>query len=141
MFPSDTRILIIDDMVMMRSLIKSQLRQIGFSNFYEANEGAKALSILEKSEKAKNPIQLIFADWDMPLMSGIDLLTIMKRDPKLKDTPFIFVTAEGDPARVKEAIALGVSNFVRKPFTAAVLLEKIEAPQNEIDNKASVVGT
>jgi two-component system chemotaxis response regulator CheY len=61
----------------------------------------------------------------------------MKRDPKLRDTPFIFVTAEGDPARVKEAITLGVNSFVRKPFTAAVLLEKIEAVWQSVSKKAA----
>ena len=137
MFPSDTRILIIDDMTMMRSLVKSQLRQIGFSKFYEANDGAKALFLLEQMKKAGNPIQLVFADWDMPVMSGITLLGVIKKNPDLKDTPFILVTAEGDPTKVKEAIALGVNNFVRKPFSAATLLEKIENVWQSVSKKAA----
>jgi two-component system chemotaxis response regulator CheY len=137
MFPSDTRILIVDDMTMMRSLVKSQLRQLGYSKFYEANDGAKALFLLEQMHKAGNPIQLVFADWDMPVMSGIALLTVVKKSPDLKDTPFILVTAEGDPTKVKEAIALGVSNFVRKPFSAAIISEKIESVWQAINKKAA----
>ncbi|MBC7740968.1 MAG: response regulator [Bdellovibrionaceae bacterium] len=137
MFPNDTRILIVDDMNMMRSLIKSQLRQIGFLKFFEANDGHKALSILEQAHSAEKPIQLIFADWDMPVMSGIDLLTIAKRNPLLKDIPFILITAEGEPARVKEAIALGVNSFIRKPFSGAVLLEKIESVWQSVSKKAA----
>ncbi len=137
MFPLDTRILIVDDMTMMRSLIKSQLRQIGFSKFYEANDGQKALGILDQTHRSGNPIQLVFADWDMPIMSGIDLLKVLKGNPQFKDTPFILVTAEGEPARVKEAISLGVSNFVRKPFSAAILLEKIENVWQSVSKKAA----
>ncbi len=138
MFPNDTRILIVDDMNMMRTFIKSQLRQLGFTNFSEAADGAKALKIIEdNSMSPAKSIQLIFADWDMPVMSGIELLANLKKNIIFKHIPFILVTAEGEPHKVKEAIAMGVSNFVRKPFSPAILSEKIEAVWHAKNKKAA----
>ncbi len=125
MFPTETRILIVDDMTMMRKLVKAQLKDIGFSQFFEAEDGAKALVILEEQAKLKTPIQLVLSDWNMPIMTGIQLLAKVRGNPEMKTTPFILVTAEGEVSQVTEAIKLGVSSFIRKPFSPDGLKEKI----------------
>ena len=137
MFPANTRILIVDDMSMMRKLVKAQLKEIGFTDFQEAEDGAKALAILEEQAKTPTPIQLIFADWTMPVMTGIDLLARVRGAAHLKTTPFILVTAEGEVRQVTEAIKLGVSSFIRKPFTPEGLKEKIEAVWKTVGGKAA----
>ena len=127
MFAKDTRILIVDDMSMMRKLIKAQLREIGFTQVLEADDGARALLLMEEQTKLDTPVQLILSDWTMPILSGIELLARVRAHAQFKKVPFVMITAEGESHQVTEAIKLGVNSFIRKPFSPDGLKSKIEA--------------
>ena len=113
-------VLLVDDLGTMRRIAKNGLKKIGFNNFVEAEDGVKALEKLKTDN-----IGLILADWNMPNMSGIELLKIVKNDEKLKKIPFIMVTAEGSKENVVEAVKSGVDNYLVKPYTAEQLKDKI----------------
>jgi len=117
----NTTILIVDDFSTMRRIMRSSLKQLGFLNVNEAEDGAIALKKL-KVEK----VGLILADWNMPNMNGLDLLKSVRGDENLKNIPFIMVTAEGQKDNIMEAVQAGVNNYILKPFTPEVLKEKIE---------------
>lgn len=127
MFSNDIKILIVDDMSMMRKLIKAQLRELGFTDIIEAEDGAKALNTIRDMANLKTPVNLILSDWTMPVLSGIELLGKVKAHADYKKIPFIMITAEGESHQVTEAIKLGVSSFIRKPFSPDGLKSKIEA--------------
>lgn len=115
-------ILIVDDFSTMRRIVKTALKQLGFENITEAEDGAIAL------EKLKNGnFKLIISDWNMPNMMGIDLLKAVRADEKLKPIPFLMVTAEAQKENILEAAKSGVSNYIIKPFTADSLQQKLEA--------------
>lgn len=113
-------ILIADDYAMTRDMIRSILKQHGFMNVYAAEDGKKALERLNSDDVA-----LVICDWNMPVMSGIEVLRAVRADPELKDTPFLMLTAEAYRESVKEAVKSGVTDYISKPFTAQVLVEKI----------------
>jgi two-component system chemotaxis response regulator CheY len=115
------KILIVDDFATMRRILKNILKQLGFSNITEADDGATALEELKK-----NPFDLIISDWNMPKMTGIELLRAVRADEQLKDMPFLMVTAEAQKQNVIDAVQAGVSNYVVKPFTAEAISEKLE---------------
>ncbi len=115
------RILVVDDFATMRKVIKNLLRQIGYQNVTEAEDGVAALKEL-RSQK----IDFVISDWNMPNMTGIELLRAVRADSELSSLPFLMVTAESLKENVLEAVKAGVSNYIVKPFTAEVLSEKIE---------------
>jgi two-component system, chemotaxis family, chemotaxis protein CheY len=117
-------ILVVDDFSTMRRIVKTALRQLGFENVTEAEDGQVALTKLQTSPA---PFKLIVSDWNMPNMMGIDLLKAVRKDDKLKTTPFLMVTAEAQKENVLEAAKAGVSNYIIKPFTADQLQQKLEA--------------
>jgi two-component system chemotaxis response regulator CheY len=116
------KVLVVDDFATMRKIIRNVLKQIGFDNITEAEDGAAALQIL-KQEK----IGLVVTDWNMPNMSGLELLQNLRQMPECARLPVLMVTAEGLKENVLAAVKAGVSNYVVKPLTAEVLEEKIEA--------------
>lgn len=115
-------ILVVDDFSTMRRIVKTCLRQIGFENIVEAEDGKIALEKI-----AQHDFKLIISDWNMPNMMGIDLLKAVRASDKWKHIPFVLVTAEGQKENVIEAAKAGVSNYVVKPFTADTLQAKLEA--------------
>src|SRR4051812_5988351 len=119
MFPADTLFLIVDDSMTTRKLIVKQLTDLGFNRFWHAANGDEAWNSLVSSTNP--PVGVIFCDWNMPTMSGIDLLKQVRADDRFKSTPFIMVTSERTSIKVKEAIRFGVSNYLVKPFTAEVI--------------------
>ncbi len=127
MFPDTTRILIVDDMMTMRQLVKGQLRGMGFKNFFEAENGDAAFNVLKERLAAKEPIELVLSDWNMPVLSGLEFLKKVRATPEFKELPFMLVTAEGEQSQVIEAIKSGVSNYLVKPFTPQAIQEKIGA--------------
>jgi two-component system chemotaxis response regulator CheY len=116
MFPERTRILVVDDMPKMRQIITSQIKSLGFVDVINASDGKEALNVLNEEYKQKAPIELVFSDWNMPIMAGIELLKEIRQSETLKNLPFIMVTAEGQRGQVMEAIKFGVSNYIVKPF-------------------------
>ena len=115
-----SKILVVDDFATMRKVIRNLLKQIGFENIAEAEDGEMAL----KELKSQN-ISFIISDWNMPNMTGLDLLKAVRADGDLCNTPFVMVTAEALQDNVVQAVKAGVDNYIVKPFTAEVLNEKI----------------
>lgn len=114
------KILVVDDMVTMRRIVKNILKQLGFANVDEAENGQEALQKLRADTYG-----FVVSDWNMPVMTGIDMLRAIRADEKLKPTPVLMVTAEAQQSNLIEAVQAGVSNYIVKPFTAETLQEKI----------------
>lgn len=115
------KILIVDDFSTMRKIIRNILTQLGFKNILEADDGTTALEILGKEK-----IDLVISDWNMPKMSGLELLKAVRSNEATKDLPFIMVTAEAQKENILEAIKYKVSQYIVKPFTPETLKEKLE---------------
>lgn len=114
------KILVVDDMATMRRIVKNILKQLGFANVEEAENGQEALQKLRA-----DTFGFVVSDWNMPVMTGIDMLRAIRADDKLKALPVLMVTAEAQQANLVEAIQAGVSNYIVKPFTAETLQEKM----------------
>lgn len=123
---ADIKILVVDDMSTMRKIIKNMLGQIGFTNITEADDGATAWPMIENAIKEGSPYEFIISDWNMPQLSGLDLLKRIRETQGLEKLPFLMITAEAEQGNVVIAVKAGVSNFIVKPFSAAVLKEKID---------------
>ena len=115
------KILIVDDMSTMRRIVKNALKQIGFSNVDEAEDGKAALQKLQN-----DTFDFVVSDWNMPVMDGLELLKAIRADANLKDLPVLMVTAEAKKENIMDAIQSGVSNYIVKPFTAETLKDKID---------------
>lgn len=115
-------ILVVDDFSTMRRIVKTCLKQLGFENITEAEDGKLALDKLNNGT-----FKLIISDWNMPNMMGIDLLKAVRASDRLKGIPFLMVTAEAQKENILEAAKSGVSNYIVKPFTADSLQQKLEA--------------
>ena len=116
------KVLIVDDFATMRRIVRNVLKQIGFTNMIEADNGKAALKVLKKEN-----IDLILCDWNMPEMPGIELLKAIRSDDELKKIPFVMVTAEAQKDNIIEAVKAGVSSYIVKPFTAETVTEKLNA--------------
>lgn len=127
MFPLETRILIADDMPTIRDLVKTQLKALGFKNILEAPDGEQAMNILVKNLSAGTPIELVVSDWNMPKMTGLELLKYVRGSTEMAQLPFILLTSESERDQVTEAILSGVSQYVVKPFAAKGFEEKLKA--------------
>jgi two-component system chemotaxis response regulator CheY len=128
MIDTSIKVLVVDDMSTMRRIVKNVLKQIGFSDMIEAENGQDALNKLKAGD-----IGLVVSAWNMPVMQGIELLRAVRADAELKylpflmvDLPFLMVAAEAQKENIVEAVQSGVSNYVVKPFTAEALQEKLE---------------
>ncbi len=122
MLGANMKILIVDDFSTMRRIIKNILREIGYTNVEEADDGSTALEKLKAGS-----FDFVVTDWNMPIMPGIELLKSIRQDSRLKDTPVLMVTAEAQKENVLAAVQAGVSNYIVKPFTAAALKERIDS--------------
>ncbi|MFK8068217.1 MAG: chemotaxis response regulator CheY [Gammaproteobacteria bacterium] len=125
------KILIVDDFSTMRRIIKNLLRDLGFTNTDEADDGQTALPKLEAGG-----FDFLVTDWNMPGMQGIDLLKAVRANPDLKELPVLMVTAESKREQIVEAAQAGVNGYVVKPFTAGTLKEKIDKIFERIDTPA-----
>ncbi len=121
MFDNNMKILVVDDFSTMRRIIRNILKEIGYTNVDEADDGTTAL---EKLKSAK--FDFVITDWNMPNMPGIELLKNIRQDPGLKTTPVLMVTAEAAKENVVTAVQAGVNNYIVKPFTASALKERID---------------
>ncbi len=116
------KILIVDDFATMRRILKNILKQLGFKNLVEADDGTTAWDLLTGGQA----IDLIISDWNMPKMTGLELLKKVRADSRYTKTPFLMVTAEAQKQNVIEAVQAGVSNYVVKPFTAEAISDKLK---------------
>lgn len=123
------KVLTVDDFPTMRRIVKTLLRQLGYTNISEAEDGQAALAKLQQEK-----FDLVLLDWNMPRMTGLELLKAIRADATLHDTPVVMITAEGRKEDVLEAVKAGVNNFIVKPFTAETLEEKLN---KVLEKKAS----
>jgi CheY-like chemotaxis protein len=116
-----TAFLVVDDFEPMRKVTSSQLRALGAGNIITANNGAEALRVLQNKR-----VDIVLSDWNMPVMTGLELLKAVRADKKLAHLPFIMITAEAERYRIEEAIACGVDDLLVKPYTGLCLAERVE---------------
>ena len=120
MASKDLKFLVVDDFSTMRRIVRNLLKELGFTNVYEAEDGADALTKLRNSA-----IDFVITDWNMPNMDGLELLKNIRSDAGLAATPVLMVTAEAKKENIIAAAQAGASGYVVKPFTAAILEEKL----------------
>jgi two-component system chemotaxis response regulator CheY len=120
MYDTDMEVLIVDDASAMRRIVRSLFKELGFKNMREAGNGQLALEALKKKKA-----DFVVADWNMPVMTGIDLLKAIRADDELKNTPVLMITAEAKQENIIAAVQAGVSNFIVKPFNAQTLQDKL----------------
>ncbi len=120
MLNPNIKVLVVEDFPTMRNIIKNLFKQIGFKNIEEAEDGLQALDKLKGGG-----YDLVLSDWNMPNMEGIELLRNMRKDPVLKDIPFLMVTAEAGKDKIIKAIRSGVNYYIVKPFTSEALNETL----------------
>lgn len=121
----ESKILVIDDMSIMRRMIKKMFVEMGYENLLESDDGINAWPLIEAAQKEGVPFNFIVSDWNMPEMSGIDLLIKIRSTPGLENVPFLMITAETDNENLLAAEKAGVTGFIKKPFTIDVLKEKM----------------
>ncbi len=117
----DMKILVVDDFSMMRRITRKLLRELGYTNVAEADDGLTALPMLEGGE-----FDFLITDWDMPGMVGIDLVRAVRADPVLSDLPVLMVTSEARREYVLAAEAAGVNGYIVKPYTLEALREHVD---------------
>lgn len=117
------RILIVDDYSTMRRIVKNLLHDLGYANTVEADDGKSAWALLQA---ANSNFELVVTDWNMPGMTGLDLLKNIRGDARLAALKVLMVTAEAQRDQIIEAAKSGVNGYIIKPFTAATLKEKLD---------------
>ncbi|MEX2493331.1 MAG: response regulator [Nitrospirales bacterium] len=115
------KVLVADDMMSMRNIVKRALLDIGYKDIHDAVNGEEALEKLKSGG-----FGLVLLDWNMPIMSGIELLRIIRADPGLQALPVLMITAEAKMDNIMEAVQTGVSDYLVKPFSSQALQEKLE---------------
>lgn len=120
-----SRILIVDDFELMRRMLKNALSDLGMKSVDECCDGEEAVTVLKKSVVEKRPFHLIFCDWNMPKMNGLELLKFVRAEPGLHVLPFIMVTAESDRKQVIQALQNGATDYIIKPLGADAVKRKI----------------
>jgi two-component system chemotaxis response regulator CheY len=120
MVSKDLKFLVVDDFSTMRRIVRNLLKELGFTNVEEAEDGIVALQKLRAGG-----FDFVVSDWNMPNMTGIELLKALRADPGLKHLPLLMVTAEAKKENIIEAAHAGASGYIVKPFTAATLDEKL----------------
>ncbi|MAG77087.1 MULTISPECIES: chemotaxis response regulator CheY [Thalassotalea] len=115
------KVLVVDDFSTMRRIVKNLLRDLGFTNIQEADDGSTALPMLQGGD-----FDFVVTDWNMPGMQGIDLLKAIRADEKLAHIPVLLITAEAKKEQIVMAAQAGVNGYIVKPFTAATLKEKLD---------------
>ncbi len=128
MVEKDIKILIIDDFATMRKIIRTVLKDLGFTNLEEAADGSEAIEFLKtKGADSITGYKLILCDWNMPDITGLEVVKFVKTNKDLKDIPVIMVTSEATKEHIVEAIQAGVNDYIVKPFTGEILIQKIES--------------
>jgi len=137
MFPKETKILIVDDMNVMRRLVSSLLQELGFLSVVEAFDGGDAWNKLQKAASSGSPFQLVISDWNMPRLMGIDLLRRLRQSEVYSQIPFIMLTAENDQESVRESAEAGVTCHLAKPFQIDDLREQLRIAYEKCQQQGS----
>ncbi|WP_293765376.1 chemotaxis response regulator CheY [uncultured Aquitalea sp.] len=120
MVDKNMKFLVVDDFSTMRRIVRNLLKELGFTNIDEAEDGQVALHKLKNQH-----FDFVVSDWNMPNMTGIELLKAVRADPQIQKLPFMMITAEAKRENIIEAAGAGASGYIVKPFTAATLEEKL----------------
>ncbi len=128
----NTKFLVVDDFSTMRRIVRNLLKELGFHNVDEAEDGSDALGKLRGGN-----FQFVISDWNMPNMTGLDLLKNIRADEALKDLPVLMVTAEAKKENIIAAAQAGANGYVVKPFTSATLDEKLNKIFKTLESKVS----
>lgn len=120
MADADLQFLVVDDFSTMRRIVRNLLKELGYHNIEEAEDGAEALARLDGGQ-----VQFVISDWNMPNLNGLDMLKSIRADDRFKHLPVLMVTAEAKKENIVAAAQAGASGYVVKPFTAATLEEKM----------------
>lgn len=118
----ELKFLVVDDSVTMRRIVNNSLKTLGYTNVVEASDGKDALSKLA----ADSSINFVITDWNMPVMSGLELSQAIRGDAKMSSLPILMVTTRGVKEDIVQALQAKVNNYVVKPFTPQVLKEKLD---------------
>lgn len=121
MYPLETQILVVDDSLTARDMLRSALKALGYNKIMTAKNGAEALVVVTAAKKAGNPVEVVLSDIKMPELDGIGFLEAVRNTPAVAFTPFIMVTGEGSQDMVLRAVKLKIDCFLLKPYTSAVL--------------------
>jgi two-component system chemotaxis response regulator CheY len=127
-----TRFLVVDDFSTMRRIVRNLLKELGYTNVEEAEDGAAALQRLRGEH-----FDFVVSDWNMPNMTGLQLLQAIRADAALKSTPVLMITAEARKENIIEAAQAGANGYIVKPFTAATLDEKLAKIFKNLEKKAA----
>lgn len=130
------RFLVVDDFPMIRTMLKKSLSDLGFRNVTDAFDGLDAFEKLQQSLVEQKPYSAIFLDWNMPRMTGIELIDKCKENPELANIPIIMISAERDHKNVVTALKAGAVDYVLKPFSPKVLADKLNRLLETISAKA-----
>ncbi|MBY0553322.1 response regulator [bacterium] len=136
MFKPTTKFLIVDDFGTMRKIVKKALTDLGYGNSVEAVDGLNAYQLLVEHAKSGEPFDFVISDWNMPNMLGIELLKKCRSEDPFKNLPFMLVTAESEQSQILEAAKAGVTDYVIKPFSPAMLKSKLENAYKKVNTSA-----
>lgn len=125
MIPKETVFLVVDDMGAIRDLVKAQLKANGYNQIRDAENGVEAFQIFNNSVMRDTAVGFIVSDWNMPKMTGIELLKKVRATDLGKNVPFLLLTSENEKSQVTEAVLAGVSNYIVKPFSPKTFQEKL----------------
>lgn len=136
----EIKFLVVDDFSTMRKLLKKSLMELGHNCIDEAENGESAWQLIEQAKKENRPYEFIISDWNMPQMSGIELLKKFRADASNAKIPFVMVTAESEQKQILEAIKNGCNDYIVKPFSPLTIKEKILRVFNKFINVSGQVG-
>lgn len=136
MINRDSRILVVDDFELMRRMLKTALADLGIPLVTECVDGLQASEVMRKAWDDKQPFHLVFCDWNMPNMSGLELLALVRADLKMRDVPFIMVTAEADRSQVVQALQSGATDYIVKPLSLDTIRKKFESLNKKLAAKS-----
>lgn len=136
MFPLHIKILIADDMPSVRDLVLRELRNMGYSYVISAKDGIEAWNILKAEFDKGAPVDLVISDWNMPFLQGIELLKKVRSTPEMAEMPFVLLTAESEKEQVTEAVIMGVSQYILKPFSSKNFQDKLKSAWQKHQKKS-----
>ena len=127
MLSKDTRILLVDDVPDMCMVLRNQLKSLGYESVLTAESGEDALKLIHQQARVGEPVQLLLTDWNMTGISGMELLTRLRADPRYSNLPVLMITFESEPDQALKAMRQGVTDYLIKPFEKDALREKLES--------------
>lgn len=122
---TDLKILVVDDFEMLHLFLRRELTDLGYTRISDAKDGAVALALLNEAQASGEPFDVVFSDWNMPELNGLELLIEMKKQEHFKHIPFVLITAEGETIQINKAMKAGATDYLIKPIAGEALKEKL----------------